>query len=170
MAVPGSRYCLVSCIPARLRSADLRSYFSQAVEAGAFLCFHYRHRPERGAADPSSASSCCCLAEVRPGWSRRLVRMYSGKGWVDARGVALPGRCLVRRVRVSPDEGKAASRTKAGAGERLDLGRRGATPQPLWQHRSRAWFGSSPRPWPTWDQDGHLESGSQCLKEPGPSL
>ncbi|XP_066494887.1 G patch domain-containing protein 3 [Tiliqua scincoides] len=104
MAARGGGYCLVSGVPARLRSADLRCFFGQAVEAGAFLCFHYRHRPERPAGGPAAApASCCCLAAVRPGWARRLVRTYSGKGWAGAGGDALPGRCLVRRVRLAPE-------------------------------------------------------------------
>ncbi|XP_061452868.1 G patch domain-containing protein 3 [Rhineura floridana] len=104
---PGGRYCLVSCVPTQLRSTDLRSYFSQFVEAGGFLCFHYRHRPERidGPGAPSRpGQTCCCLVAVRPGWSRRLVRMYSGKRWIDTQGETLPGRCLIRRVRVSLDK------------------------------------------------------------------
>ncbi|XP_044291266.1 G patch domain-containing protein 3 [Varanus komodoensis] len=104
---PGGQYCLVSGVPAQLRSADLRSYFSQAVEADAFLCFHYRHRPERREPGPGVPSlpgpTCCCLAMVRPGWSRRLVRLYSGKRWIDKQGETLPGRCVIRRVRISPD-------------------------------------------------------------------
>lgn len=39
-------YVVVSNIPAAFRSADLRNYFSQFIEGGGFLCFHYRHRPE----------------------------------------------------------------------------------------------------------------------------
>ncbi|XP_007425926.2 G patch domain-containing protein 3 [Python bivittatus] len=104
----GDRYCLVSRVPAQLRSADLRSYFSQFIEAGGFLCFHYRHRPEREEelSGPSRAGgpTCCCLVAVRPGWSLRLVRMYSGKRWIDAQGETLPGRCVIRRVRISPDK------------------------------------------------------------------
>ncbi|XP_053254649.1 G patch domain-containing protein 3 [Podarcis raffonei] len=104
---PGGRYCLISCVPAQLRSTDLRFYFSQFIEAGGFLCFHYRHRPERveGPSAPSRPGpTCCCLVAVKPGWSRRLVRMYSGKRWIDAQGETLPGRCLIRRVRVSFDK------------------------------------------------------------------
>ncbi|XP_015674216.1 G patch domain-containing protein 3 isoform X1 [Protobothrops mucrosquamatus] len=103
----GDRYCLVSCVPAQLRSADLRSYFSQFIEAGGFLCFHYRHRPEReeqlGGPSRPGRRTCCCLVAVKPGWSLRLVRMYSGKRWIDAQGETLPGRCVIRRVRISPD-------------------------------------------------------------------
>ncbi|NXQ52161.1 GPTC3 protein, partial [Anthoscopus minutus] len=104
-----ARYCLVSGIPAALRSAQLRAYFSQFLEAGGFLCFHYRHRPERppagGGGGASAPRTCSCLVSVRPGRSRRFVRMYSGKRWVGPGGAALPGRCLIRRVRLSPGTG-----------------------------------------------------------------
>lgn len=39
-------YFVVNNIPVQFRSADLRNYFSQFIESGGFLCFHYRHRPE----------------------------------------------------------------------------------------------------------------------------
>ena len=42
-----SRFFLVGNIPAKFRSADLRAVFSQFVEKGYFVCFHYRHRPEQ---------------------------------------------------------------------------------------------------------------------------
>ncbi|XP_048824934.1 G patch domain-containing protein 3 isoform X2 [Lagopus muta] len=108
--VAAARYCLVSGIPAALRSAHLRAYFSQFLEAGGFLCFHYRHRPERplaGGSDGQSAapSTCCCPVAVRPGRARRFVRMYSGRRWVGPGGTSLPGRCHVRRVRLSPGTG-----------------------------------------------------------------
>ncbi|NXV04849.1 GPTC3 protein, partial [Cettia cetti] len=121
MAAPGgtagdggaARYCLVSGIPAALRSAQLRAYFSQFLEAGGFLCFHYRHRPERppagGGGGASAPRTCSCLVSVRPGRARRFVRMYSGKRWVGPGGTALPGRCLIRRVRLSPGTGPEAS-------------------------------------------------------------
>ncbi|NXY09250.1 GPTC3 protein, partial [Pteruthius melanotis] len=100
-----ARYCLVSGIPAALRSAQLRAYFSQFLEAGGFLCFHYRHRPERppagGGGGAPAPRTCSCLVSVRPGRARRFVRMYSGKRWVGPGGAALPGRCLIRRVRLS---------------------------------------------------------------------
>ncbi|XP_019742002.1 G patch domain-containing protein 3 [Hippocampus comes] len=39
-------FLVVSNIPAAFHSADLRNYFSQFIESGGFICFHYRHRPE----------------------------------------------------------------------------------------------------------------------------
>lgn len=132
-------YLVVSGIPAVLRSAQLRSYFSQFREqrGGGFLCFHYRHRPERGppqaspdaaraapepaAEDPvlarAAASdaravpardsaavqtrSCCCIVSVKgAAQAQRLLRMYSGRRWLDSQGTWLPGRCLIRKLRL----------------------------------------------------------------------
>ena len=39
---------LVSNIPPTFHSADLRRHFTDWVEAGSFLTFHFRHRPEKG--------------------------------------------------------------------------------------------------------------------------
>lgn len=141
MAVPSEAeeetviYLIISGIPAELRSAQLRSYFSQFREQRGcgFLCFHYRHRPERAppqaAAAPSPASdqpsapaaaaeapapssrdpaaarartrTCCCVVSVRgEAQAQRLVRMYSGRRWLDPQGVWLRGRCRVRRLRL----------------------------------------------------------------------
>ncbi|NXI40304.1 GPTC3 protein, partial [Galbula dea] len=120
------RYCLVSGIPAVLRSAQLRVYFSQLVEAGAFLCFHYRHRPERppagGDGEAAAPRTCSCLVALQPGRARRFVRMYSGKRWLGPGGVLLPGRCLIRRVRLSSGAGTdtfPASRDDTAAGDSI---------------------------------------------------
>uniref|UniRef100_A0A147AVI8 G patch domain containing 3 n=1 Tax=Fundulus heteroclitus TaxID=8078 RepID=A0A147AVI8_FUNHE len=50
-------YLVIGNIPAAFHSADLRNFFSQFIESGGFLCFHYRHRPEvrrqpEGSAEP----------------------------------------------------------------------------------------------------------------------
>lgn len=42
-------FVLVGNIPAQLKSADLRAFFSHLVEKQSFVCFHYRHRPEHAA-------------------------------------------------------------------------------------------------------------------------
>lgn len=132
-------YLVVSGIPPVLRSAQLRSYFSQFREqrGGGFLCFHYRHRPERGpplaipdaaraAPDPAAEDpvlaqatapdartvpardsapvqtrTCCCVVSVRGvAQAQRLLRMYSGRRWLDSQGTWLPGRCHIRRLRL----------------------------------------------------------------------
>ncbi|XP_043848098.1 G patch domain-containing protein 3 [Dromiciops gliroides] len=125
-------YLVVSGIPAGLRSAQLRNYFSQFREQrggrdAGFLCFHYRHRPERALAPepapaaaalssdpaavpaqspaPAPPSTCCCVISVRgPAQAERLLRMYSGRPWLDSQGNWLPGRCLIRRLRLPVQE------------------------------------------------------------------
>uniref|UniRef100_A0A8D0EYR2 G-patch domain containing 3 n=1 Tax=Strix occidentalis caurina TaxID=311401 RepID=A0A8D0EYR2_STROC len=122
-AAAAARYCLVSGIPAALRSAQLRAYFSQFVEAGGFLCFHYRHRPERPPAgdgeEAATPRTCSCLVAVQPGRARRFVRMYSGKRWVGPGGASLPGRCLICRVRLRPGRASPCGpgKDKTAAGE-----------------------------------------------------
>lgn len=121
----GAVYLLVSGIPSELRSAQLRSYFSQFREQRGcgFLCFHYRHRPEgtppQAAPDsaPTSVSdtrtlstrnpapaqnrTCCCVISVQgAAQAQKLLRMYSGRQWLDSQGTWLPGRCFIRRLRL----------------------------------------------------------------------
>ncbi|XP_069893640.1 G patch domain-containing protein 3 [Dipodomys merriami] len=131
-------YLVVTGIPSALRSAQLRSYFSQFREqrGAGFLCFHYRHRPEGAPAqasdaglpssDPAAESqdlaqttaaasralsarnsargqtrTCCCVISVRGmALARKLVRMYSGRRWLDSQGTWLPGRCHIHRLRL----------------------------------------------------------------------
>lgn len=137
MAVPGEAeedaavYLIVSGIPSELRSAQLRSYFSQFREQSdcGFLCFHYRHRPERAPpqATPASAltptgqspaqtyvtdgrtrdsapaqtRTCCCVVSVRgAAQAQKFLRMYSGRQWLDSQGTWLPSRCFIRRLRL----------------------------------------------------------------------
>ncbi|XP_077006815.1 G patch domain-containing protein 3 [Tamandua tetradactyla] len=135
----GAVYLVVSGIPPGLHSAQLRSYFSQFREqrSGGFLCFHYRHRPERvplqavsdsalapndltaerqvlpqtSAVDARALSSrgsvpvetptCCCVISVRgTAQAQKFLRMYSGRQWLDSQGTWLPGRCLIRKLRL----------------------------------------------------------------------
>lgn len=129
-------YFAVSNIPATFRSADLRNYFSQFIESGGFVCFHYRHRPEiiRGGKEQSEAvvqpagsstaadrgtdsgsvssvndkekaKSCCCVVLVREPEADRFVRLYAGNHWINSKGTWLARRCVVKRVKVSNDNG-----------------------------------------------------------------
>lgn len=133
-------YLAISNIPVAFRSADLRNYFSQFVESGAFRCFHYRHRPEvlresegtetttaavcGGDGEKSSSESeaagsttksrslftpavksCCCIVSVSAKDADRLIRMYAGNHWIDSKGSWLNRRCVIRRIKVSANEG-----------------------------------------------------------------
>lgn len=128
-------YFAVNNIPATFRSADLRNYFSQFIESGGFVCFHYRHRPEiireakegpetvdqpggssstaeRGAHSGSvtsvkeKAKSCCCVVSVRGPEADRFVKLYAGNHWINSKGNWLARRCVVKRVKVSVDDGE----------------------------------------------------------------
>ncbi|MBN3310912.1 GPTC3 protein, partial [Amia calva] len=113
MADAGVVYIVVSNIPAQFRSSDLRNYFSQFIEGGGFVCFHYRHRPEvlrapgdtvpqRGqSGEPPGQETRCCVVAVRAGEADRLVKMYAGNQWVDADGSWLGSRCVIRKISVS---------------------------------------------------------------------
>lgn len=129
-------YFAVNSIPATFRSADLRNYFSQFIESGGFVCFHYRHRPEiiRGGKEVSDtdvqppgtssaadrgidsgsvsslnekkkAKSCCCVVLVREPEADRFVRLYAGNHWINSKGNWLARRCVVKRVKVSNNNG-----------------------------------------------------------------
>ena len=99
-------YLLIGNIPKELHSSDLRAYFSQFVEKGAFSCFHYRHRPEAfqtsneaqgcnklkkdetveddGNEDKESEmaiKTCCCFVKIKPEHADEFVRHYHGKHW-----------------------------------------------------------------------------------------
>lgn len=128
-----SVYFAVSNIPVTFHTVDLRNYFSQFIESGGFQCFHYRHRPEilresevpRTAAPGEEAEgrpegsesdrranasakkrSCCCVALVHDKHAGRFARMYAGNHWIDSKGNWLSRRCVIRRVKVSNDEGE----------------------------------------------------------------
>ncbi|KAK2815312.1 hypothetical protein Q7C36_023578 [Tachysurus vachellii] len=112
-------FFVVNNIPVKFRSADLRNYFSQFIESGGFVCFHYRHRPEvrvkpekpseeeeekeegEKQSEVKAEASCCCVVSVKEKEATRFVKMYSGNQWVDSQGNWLMKRCLIRRIKVS---------------------------------------------------------------------
>ena len=113
-------YLLIGSIPGHLNSSDLRAFFSQYVERDAFVCFHYRHRPETFRLRPQArteelstakqrqilyegsiteshrAKTCCCVVKIRPELANEFIGYYHGKHWV-----LLPaGRTLPQKVRI----------------------------------------------------------------------
>ncbi|KAM3936456.1 G patch domain-containing protein 3 [Leptodactylus fuscus] len=94
---------LVSGIPRTFRSAQLRHYFSQFTESEGFVCFHYRHRPERRRWTGEKCPTFCCPVTVRPERANSFIKMYHGKPWLDPAGNQVPGRCLIHRVRDTPE-------------------------------------------------------------------
>lgn len=137
MAAPDTAdrvYFVINNIPVKFRSADLRNYFSQFIESGGFLCFHYRHRPEvrihtaetekvqkqtektaeeeeedeEGAkrSEIKAEALCCCVVLVKERAAERFGKMYSGNQWIDSQGNWLAKRCLIRRIKVSDHTGE----------------------------------------------------------------
>ncbi|XP_063810776.1 G patch domain-containing protein 3 [Pseudophryne corroboree] len=107
LVIPGSMeeppvFLVVCGIPRRFRSAQLRHYFSQFTESGGFVCFHYRHRPERRGSAAAGYDAFCCPVSVRPERAQSFRRMYHGKPWLDATGSQVPGRCLIHAIRDAP--------------------------------------------------------------------
>nr|DBA33748.1 TPA: hypothetical protein GDO54_001387 [Pyxicephalus adspersus] len=94
---------LVSGIPLKFRSAQLRHYFSQFTESGGFVCFHYRHRPERRDANGKPVTFCCPVT-VQPERAHSFRSMYHNKPWLDAGGNQVPGKCLIYKVRPAPED------------------------------------------------------------------
>ncbi|TRY88292.1 hypothetical protein DNTS_016687 [Danionella cerebrum] len=109
-------YLVVNNIPSKFRSADLRNFFSQFIEREGFVCFHYRHRPELrvplaaqddlapgadGRGGSAGEKTCCCVVSVRSRDSQMLIKMFTGKNWIDSSGNWLKRTCLIRRIRVS---------------------------------------------------------------------
>lgn len=59
-----------------------------------------------GTAKKPTAKSCCCVVAVDHTDADRLVRMYSGNHWINSKGNWLARRCVIRRIKVSNDEGQ----------------------------------------------------------------
>ena len=130
-------YALIGNIPSNYHSSDLRNYFSQFIESGGFVCFHFRHRPEvRDAAGSVSqrasnqlrsdtctcshsnsdkverkGKSMCCVVKVLPEKLDDLLKMYHRKHWLDSKGNSIACRCFISRIKVSSHsyDGKSCS-------------------------------------------------------------
>ena len=125
-------YVLVSNIPAKLHTCDLRKFFSDFVETEKFICFHYRHRPEQGRISDSDKNSvqqmtsyskqvcgrvhtantakndikktCCCIVKLRTEWVSGFIQKYHRKHWLDSLEEEIPEVCFTFRVKISDDE------------------------------------------------------------------
>ncbi|KAK5604829.1 hypothetical protein CRENBAI_008915 [Crenichthys baileyi] len=68
--------------------------------------------PEPRESTPSSSvsktavKSCCCVVSVHAEHADRFIRMYAGNHWIDSKGNWLARRCVIRRIRVSHDNGE----------------------------------------------------------------
>eukprot|EP00116_Pleurobrachia_bachei_P004604 sb/3464866/ len=75
-------YFVVSNVPEKYRSCDMRRHFKQFTEAGWFECFHYRHRPETTPATTANKKpTCCCVVRVLDGQGDKFLDTYHHKIW-----------------------------------------------------------------------------------------
>lgn len=114
---------LITDIPVALKTADLRRIFSQHIEAGAFTCFHYRHRPTSSRLVPISHSTvdveellrvlkrhrtrrvlnCTALVAIKPPNTRKVLTAFEDSWFTDAKcGDFSP--CKFYRVSYAPPQ------------------------------------------------------------------
>eukprot|EP00794_Sanderia_malayensis_P013998 gene13998-15456_t len=82
-------YFYIGNIPIKYHSADLRSYFSQYIEKGAFKCFHFKHRPETGKIRTSTSSELdriCAIAQVYDKNISEIVKKCKESPWYNRDG------------------------------------------------------------------------------------
>ncbi|VDM20846.1 unnamed protein product [Hydatigera taeniaeformis] len=118
MALNNQDIFFITDIPTSLKTADLRRIFSQHIEAGAFECFHYRHRPASShitLAPHSSISAkmllrilrrhrsrrtinCTALIAIKPDNTQKILNTLEDSWYTDAKcGNFAP--CKLHRVR-----------------------------------------------------------------------
>jgi len=128
-------FLVVSNIPALLHTADLRRFFSGFVESEKFLCFHFRHRPEKGKETavekipPSlnntstsySSHACgrvhtartskdarvsnCCIVKLRAEFVPSFITQYHRKHWLNSKEEEIPVKCFITKVKLDVPDG-----------------------------------------------------------------
>jgi len=123
-------FIIISNIPPGLHTSDLRRFFSNFVESEKFLCFHFRHRPEKTRKyeiQPSSSSNnstsddysrqlCgrvnkkngmksekgtnCCIVKLKTEFASDFISQYHRKHWLDSKDEELPAVCLVNKIKL----------------------------------------------------------------------
>lgn len=106
----GIVHAIISNIPYKYHSSDLRNYFSQIIEAGGFDCFHFRHRPEAGenataATSPRNVKTTCCVVRMTKSKLNELVKLYHRKHWHDENGDSVRSLCLVAKIKLLEKNG-----------------------------------------------------------------
>ncbi|KAH9284634.1 G patch domain-containing protein 3 [Echinococcus granulosus] len=121
MELTGQNIFLVTDIPTSVKTSDLRRIFSQHVEAGAFACFHYRHRPSSSRVFLTSHSivdadvllralkrhrsrralKCTALMAIKPAYTRGVLGSFEDSWFTDAKCGNFPP-CKLYRVSYAP--------------------------------------------------------------------
>ncbi len=87
-------YFYIGNIPSQYHSVDLRAYFSQYIEKGAFRCFHFKHRPEN--ISPSSSDDYLGLNEYNDGQPFKIIENTSRSSSRSKNVVSDNGSVLLR--------------------------------------------------------------------------
>ncbi|GFN89546.1 G patch domain-containing protein 3 [Plakobranchus ocellatus] len=110
-------YVAVTNIPSDYHAADLRDHFSALVESKSFLCFHYRHRPEKSSASGTEDSmssterlnvNCkktkrCCVVKVAKAKVQNMLQ-YNETNWTGADGEISEVLCNVSAISLATQE------------------------------------------------------------------
>ncbi|KAG8177578.1 hypothetical protein JTE90_011744 [Oedothorax gibbosus] len=127
-------FVIINNIPKDYHASDLRNFFSTFVETGAFICFHYRHRPEVQKPINESANTQekelsrrvtnCCIVKVNSDRVKEFIQKYDNEHWLDRKGETLPSCCHTKQIAVSQDNSfscSSSSYKKGMIGENLPL-------------------------------------------------
>ena len=110
-------YVFVGNIPSKIHSVDLRSFFSQFIEAEKFQCFHFRHRPEVlkrqeditvSSGEPSTlkGKTNCCVVRLKDEYVKELIELYNGENWVDKDGKLSSIKAVISKISIKDNECK----------------------------------------------------------------
>lgn len=112
-------FLIVNNIPKDFHASDLRNFFSSFVETRAFVCFHYRHRPEvqklfkessdKQENERSRRVTNCCVVKVHPDRVNEFIEKYEGEHWLDRKGETLSSCCHVKKIALSQDNNETCS-------------------------------------------------------------
>ncbi|XP_078489738.1 G patch domain-containing protein 3 [Ciona intestinalis] len=102
-------FVIVRNIPQSYRSADLRRFFSDAVENESFSCFHFKHRPEHrpqkkqkkevNTVSMKESSTFVCIASLRTcAQCHNFVTKYNKKYWDDKEGNMVTEKCIINVI------------------------------------------------------------------------
>ncbi|KAI8759269.1 G patch domain-containing protein 3 [Biomphalaria glabrata] len=100
-------YFAISNIPNELRAADLRAHFSSLIESRCFICFHYRHRPQKADnttcntrytdADSHNVIKRCCVVQIQKCKCEELLKLHNSH-WTNASGETLRDLCFIKSI------------------------------------------------------------------------
>ena len=132
------KFLFISNIPNGFDAADLRYFFSELIQVGAFIVFHYKRRrhltsPTHGGDGPKpnrnlinndknndnnegrgegEGESCCCYCIVKREFVD-IVLSYNGSSWYDKNDSFIDSKCRVQLVQVIKGNVKSTATTES---------------------------------------------------------